>query len=381
MGRAVWRRGRVAAVVAAVVAMHAAAPALARAPAVAPPDQLRARSPDDAAVIHAAAEKLLLRTRTDPDPRVVAQTEALIEQALRAAPRAPRTWTLKAWSELAGHRFADALASARTAERLGARDGVTLGLTADALVELGRYPEAVEVTQRMIDRFPGLAAWSRAAHLRFLHGDLDGAIGLMQQAAAAGAPASEPVAWVLLQLAELQLHRGDTEAAGTVVRQVLGWSPTSSQALAQAARVEEAQGRPRQALEYLREAMREQPTPEHAFAAWRMARRAGDVAETKRQAALLQGMGRLDAPGLYRRLFAEFYCEFRETRALAEQLARAELAARPELYSHAVLAWVLFRAGNLAEAARHAKQSLRLNTPDRELRERARTILRAAAVR
>jgi tetratricopeptide (TPR) repeat protein len=162
---------------------------------------------------------------------------------------------------------------------------------------------------------------------------------------------------------------------------VLGWSPTSSQALAQAARVEEAQGRPRQALEYLREAMREQPTPEHAFAAWRMARRAGDVAETKRQAALLQGMGRLDAPGLYRRLFAEFYCEFRETRALAEQLARAELAARPELYSHAVLAWVLFRAGNLAEAARHAKQSLRLNTPDRELRERARTILRAAAVR
>jgi tetratricopeptide (TPR) repeat protein len=233
----------------------------------------------------------------------------------------------------------------------------------------------------MLDRFPGLAAWSRAAHLRFLHGDLDGAIGLMKRAAAAGAPASEPVAWVLLQLAELELHRGDAAAAGTIVRQVLAWYPTSSQALAQAARVDEAQGRPRDALERLREALREQPTPEHAFAAWRTARRAGDVAEAKRQAALLHGIGRLDEGGRYRRLFAEFYGEFPETRRLAEHLARAELAARPDLYSHAALAWVLFRAGKLAEAARHAQESLRLSTPDRELRDRAGTILRAAAVR
>jgi tetratricopeptide (TPR) repeat protein len=165
------------------------------------------------------------------------------------------------------------------------------------------------------------------------------------------------------------------------VRQVLAWYPTSPQALARAARVDEAQGRPRRALERLHQAMREQPTPEHAFAAWRTAKRAGDAAETKRQAALLQGMGRLDEAGLYRRLFAEFYCEFPETRKLAERLARTELAARPDLYSHAALAWVLFRAGNLAEAEEHAKQSLRLNTPDRELRHRAGTILRAAAVR
>ncbi len=346
--------------------MHAA-PALAR--------------PDDPAVVHAAAEKLLLRTRIDLDPRLVMQAEARIKQALQLAPQAPRSWTLKSWSELAGHRFADALASAREAERLGARDAVTLGLIADALVELGRYAEAVHVTQQMLDRFPGLAAWSRAAHLRYLHGDLDGAIDLMQQAAAAGAQPSEPVAWVLLQLAELHLNRGETAPAGAVVRQVLAWYPTSPQGLAQAARVYAVQGRHREALERLREAMREQPTPEYAFAAWQAARRARDLAEAKRQAAVLQGMSRLDESGLYRRLFAEFHCESSDTRKLAERLARAELAARPDLYSHAALAWVLFRAGRLAEAAAHAKQSIRLNTPDRELRDRAETILRAAAAR
>ena len=186
---------------------------------------------------------------------------------------------------------------------------------------------------------------------------------------------------MLLQLAELHLHRGETASAGAIVRQVLTWYPAWPQALAQAARVDEAQGRHREALEHLRQAMREQPTPEHAFAAWQTARRAGDPAEAKRQAALLQGMGRLDESGLYRRLFAEFYCEFPETRKLAERLARAELAARPDLYSHAALAWVLFRSGNLAEAAAHAKQSLRLNTADPQLRERADAILRAAAAR
>ena len=186
---------------------------------------------------------------------------------------------------------------------------------------------------------------------------------------------------MLLQLAELHLHRGETESAGAIVREVLTWYPAWPQALAQEARIYEAEGRHREALEHLRQAMIEQPTPEHAFAAWQTARRAGDPAEAKRQAALLQGMGRLDEAGLYRRLFAEFYCEFPETRKLAERLARAELAARPDLYSHAALAWVLFRAGNLAEAAAHAKQSLRLNTPDPRLRERADAILRAAASR
>jgi len=373
-----------AALVAALAAMHVAAIVLAREPSGVPLGQPHAgyrAHPNDPAVVHAAAEKLLLRARTEPDPRLASQAEALINEALRRAPQAPRTWTLKAWSELVGHRFSDALASASEAKRLGARDAVTLGLIADALVELGRYAEAVGVTQQMLDRFPGLAAWSRAAHLRYLHGDLNGAIELAKQAAAAGAQASEPVAWVLLQLAELHLHRGDTELAGAIVGQVLDWYPTWPQALAQAARVHEVQGRHREALERLRQALREQPTPEHAFAAWQTARRAGDVAEAKRQAALLQGMGRLDEAGLYRRVFAEFYCEFPDTRKLAERLARAELAARPDLYSHATLAWVLFRAGDLGEAAAHAKQSLRLNTPDRELRDRAGTILRAAAAR
>lgn len=336
-------------------------------------------APDDLATLHRLAEALLARARISADPRDASRAEALAARALALAPGDARAWTLKAWSELNAHRFAEALAAARKAERLAPPSATNLGLAADALTELGRYADALAATQTMLDRFPGLPAYSRAAQLRFLHNDLGGAIEMMGRAVRAGRPRSEETAWALGQLAELYLHDGDTVRAEQAVQAALATYPGLPQTVAQQGRVLAAQGRFTDALAAYRRAAQAQPSPEVVFPLWQLTERLGLEAEARRHAELLNALARLDAkPGLSRRVLALFFAEQDGGLGTAERLARRDLESRPDIYSHDTLAWVLYRAGKLKEARAHAIAALKLGTPDVVHRYRAGTILVAA---
>ncbi|HEX3220492.1 MAG TPA: tetratricopeptide repeat protein, partial [Candidatus Limnocylindria bacterium] len=50
--------------------------------------------------------------------------------------------------------------------------------------------------------------------------------------------------------------------------------------------------------------------------------------------------------------------------ARAVRRTRAELAIRGDVYGHDALAWTLFKAGRLEEAATQAQAALALGTPD-----------------
>ena len=69
------------------------------------------------------------------------------------------------------------------------------GLLGDVLMEQGRVGAAVEAYQQMIDLKPGSQAYTRAAHVRWLKGDLDGATEMMRAAVKARAPRPRIVAW------------------------------------------------------------------------------------------------------------------------------------------------------------------------------------------
>ena len=62
------------------------------------------------------------------------------------------------------------------------------GLLGDVLMEQGRLKEAAKAYQTMLDLKPSLHSYARAAHLRWLKGDLTGAIEAMQLAVAASSP-------------------------------------------------------------------------------------------------------------------------------------------------------------------------------------------------
>ncbi len=61
-------------------------------------------------------------------------------------------------------------------------DADAYGVIGDALVELGRYDEAFEAFQTMVDTKPELASYARVSYARELLGDVVGAIDAMRQA-------------------------------------------------------------------------------------------------------------------------------------------------------------------------------------------------------
>lgn len=330
--------------------------------------------PDNAVGVSSGRiEQLLQRTRSDPDPRLHAQIEPLLDKLERSAPNAARPKVLRAWYDMTIHRFARALAGLRKAHELGAADAVSFGLMSDALVELGQYDEAVRVTQQMLDRYPGLPALTRAAHLRFLHDDLQGAIELNLAALDDPRADASAKAWVRLQLAELNLHAGNAPEAE---RQVDAARPQGGlPAQAMLGRVRAQQGRVTEAKRIYLDALQTQPNPEFAFALYELARESGDQALMRRQQHMLEAMSRLDRDGLYRRLFSAFYSDLPGRSAHALELAQREFAARPDIYSQMALGWAFYRGGDRRAAVEQAKAATRLRTPDPHLRAQAAEIL------
>jgi tetratricopeptide (TPR) repeat protein len=319
---------------------------------------------------HAVAQAALLRASASADPGAAEQARALVQRLLEHYPQDPRSWTLKAWDEMTAHRFAAALAAVERAHRLGPATVMSLGIEADALVELGRYAEAVERVQRMLDLDPNLPALSRAAHLRFLHGDSAGAVALLQDTPVLARATAPQRGKIALQRAELHWHEGDAAAAEAAAREAETLLPGRPEALAMRARVAELRGHFDQALALHLQAQALLPSPEHALGAWRAARASGATAVERRQQRLLDGMARLDEAqgGLYRRVFIEFFGAQPGRLAEAQRLARRDLIERPDLYAHAWMAWTLLAAGERAAAAVHVEQALRLGTRDTRMR-------------
>jgi len=85
------------------------------------------------------------------------------------------------------HRFHDAELIAR---QLVAERGLSFdyALLSDALMEQGKLDQSVAACQKEMELKPGLEAYSRAANLRWLKGDLPGAIQAMEAAVRASSP-------------------------------------------------------------------------------------------------------------------------------------------------------------------------------------------------
>ena len=98
--------------------------------------------------------------------------------------------------QLGRHEFAEALETAATAIDLAPTRSPAKAIRVDALVEPGRYEEAIEATEELLALGVDLASLARASYLRELHGNLDGALAAMRQAALLPALAPENTAFV-----------------------------------------------------------------------------------------------------------------------------------------------------------------------------------------
>ncbi len=149
-----------------------------------------------------------------------------------------RALAAKANVQLSLHDFASAFATASKAVEINPYNAQIYGALVDANVELGNYPKAVEMTDKMVSIRPDLRSYSRVSYLREIHGDVPGAIEALDMAIKAGYPGQEATAWARLTLGHIHQTYGDWKNAELQYQMILVERPDYPFAIAALAEVE-----------------------------------------------------------------------------------------------------------------------------------------------
>jgi len=261
------------------------------------------------------------------------------------------------------HRFKESESLARL---LVEQRGVSFdyGLLGDALMEQGKLGDAVEAYQQMMNLKPDLRAYARAAHLRWLKGDLAGAIQAMELAVSAATPNdAESAAWVNTRLASYLFQTGKFNEAEQRCAFALSLQSKYPPALLLKGKILLAQNRVGEAVDALQSAVKVNPLPEYQWTLAEVLCAAGRENEAFAVETQLRQRGSSADP----RTLALFLATRRESPDTAVRLARAELASRSDVFTHDALAWSLAAAGNLAEAQNEIERALTEGTQDARL--------------
>jgi len=238
------------------------------------------------------------------------------------------------------------------------------GLLGDALMEQGKLNDAVEAYQRMMNLKPDLRAYARAAHIRWLKGDLTGAIEAMQLAVSAATPQdAESAAWVNSRLATYLFYAGKFNEAEQRCALALSLQNNYSPTLLLQGRILLAQSRFREAADALQCAVNLNPLPEYQWTLAEALRIAGKENEAFEVEAQLRQRGASSDP----RTLALYLATRHESRETALRLARAELDSRSDVFTHDALAWSLAAAGKVNEAWSEMQRALAEGTQDARL--------------
>lgn len=261
------------------------------------------------------------------------------------------------------HRFAEAEQIARqlTASRGLAFD---FGLLGDVLMEQGKLDESITAYQRMMELKPGPQAYSRAAHVRWLKGDLSGARVLMRMSAqASGAGDAEASAWAWSKVALYELQAGELKLAAASCDLAVEMQPGYAPALLARGRVLMAQNKFDEAVPLLERAAKKNPLPDYRWALADALRAAGRADEAQKVEAELNADGAKDDP----RSYAVYLATRGENAATALKLTEDELKQRRDVFTLDALAWAQSAAGKHDEAWQTMKQSLATGTADARL--------------
>ena len=261
------------------------------------------------------------------------------------------------------HRFAEAERIARTL--VGMRTfPLDYGLLGDVLMEQGRLAEAGDAYQKMLDLKPFFQSYVRAAHLRWLKGDLDGAIKVMRLAIAAASPRDkESSAWAWTRMSAYELQAGRFEAAETAAAAALRYQADYAPALLAQGRILLASGRAADAVPVVRRAADLNPLPEYQWIladALRLQGLDADAADVEHDIVTRGGTSDPRTVSLY-------LATRRTDAATALALADDELRTRADVFTLDALAWALAANGRIAEADQTITRALGEGTHDARL--------------
>jgi len=336
------------------------------------------------------AMALARRARETSDVSLYTQAEDTLKKSLALAPGNLDGEKIQIWLMLCRHEFTAALDAAKTLNKRVPDDVLVYGFLADANAELGNYKDAERAAQWMLDLRPGnLPGLTRAAYLRELFGDVDGAYELMDMAYQSTPPTeTEDRAWILTQMGHLRIISGKTDEAEKLLQQALALFPGYHYALGNLAKIRIQQKCYDQALDLLQQRYKTAPHAENLYDVAETIELAGRADEAKKAFAEFETKSLLEsvkADNSNRELIF-YYADHAHQPAKALDIARQEYARRHDVYTLDAYAWALHLNDQDAEARKQIERALAVGIRDAKVLRHAGEIAlklgdRAAAKR
>jgi tetratricopeptide (TPR) repeat protein len=317
--------------------------------------------------LNSLAVGLTRRARETGDPSYYDQAWQALGEARRRDQGNLETLRISAWVSMGRHEFAKAYAMAKRYERRLLEDPWNLSVLGDAAMELGRYREAEQAYQRMVDLKPGPAAYSRVAYLREAGGDLEGAREMMRTAlAATDSRECEDRAWLLVQIAHLQDLLDCPEEAEKSYAAALEEFPGYHYALAGLSELVLGRGERERSALLARRAIAAAPHAERYLLLADALRALGEKEPASQAEAEFERLAleNQDKPDNENHDLVLYYLERRPDPRRALVIARREAARRQDIHTLDRLSFALHVCGKGRRARHLMMKILRVGTRD-----------------
>ncbi len=339
--------------------------------AIAQATKLIDKNAKDFEAYSALALALSRRARETSDVKFYTQAEEALQKSFEISPDNFDGKRIHVWLLLGKHEFAAALEEAKKLNKKMPDDVIVYGFLTDANVELGNYQDAEVAAQWMLDLRPAnLPGLTRAAYLRELYGDTEGALELMNMAYQSTPPSeAEDGAWILTQMAHLKLATGKTEEAEALLQQALVKFPGYHYALGNLAKARIAQGRYDEAVSLLQQRYQAAPHAENLYDLAEALELAGHAGEAQKAFAEFEPKSLLEsvrADNSNRELIF-YYADHAHQPAKALDVAKQEYARRHDVYTLDAYAWALHVNGKEAEARKQIETALAVGIRDAKI--------------
>ena len=275
------------------------------------------------------------------------------------------------------HKFHEAAALAGKLTSESPNELPAYAVLGDALLEIGDVPGAESAYAKLLAQNPGISAWSRAAKVKWLRGDVSGALSNLSLALQFSNSPPESLAWTHVLKGELLFRTGRIVEAEGDYDAALKIFPDYYLALDHVAELRAAQNKFDEALKMFERLAERTKRPEYLQAAGDVLVAARKPTEAKpfHDRALAAYLKETDAGQVhYFHHLASFYADVREDGVEAEKWARRDLEVRQNIYAWDALAWALFWKKDYVTAADTMKKALVLGTKDAHLLAHAGSI-------
>jgi tetratricopeptide (TPR) repeat protein len=331
-------------------------------------NRMIAKNPKNFEAYNALALALSRRARETSDVKFYAQGEEALRKSFEVSPGNFDGERILVWLLLGKHEFAAAREEARKLNKKMPDDVMVYGFLTDANIELGDYKEAEESAQLMLDLRPGnLPGLTRAAYLRELFGDIDGAVDLMNMALQSTPPNQvEDAAWIVTQIAHLELAVGKSAEAEKQLEHALVLFPGYHYALGNLAKVRIQQKRYDEAIQLLEQRYQSAPHAENLYDLAEALQLGGRSNEAKKAFAEFEQKSLLEtnrADNSNRELIF-YYADYAHEPVQALEVAKREFACRHDAYTLDAYAWALYMNGRYPEAREQIEKALAVGLRD-----------------